>query len=96
MSAQQENLDESVSQTEGSIYNSARAHVDDKSKAWILAVLITVNCIATVLMFVEWRMAEREARMLEYYLLELDAKFIGAGLKKPDDSIARKLQERHK
>lgn len=37
--------------------------------------------------------ADREARMLEYYLLELDAKFINAGLKDPADSIASKLKE---
>ncbi len=41
--------------------------------------------------------AERETRMLEYYLLELDAKFINAGLKDPAESIANKLKaEREK
>ena len=36
--------------------------------------------------------AEREARMLEYYLLELDAKVIASGIKRPEDSIANKLK----
>lgn len=41
--------------------------------------------------------SERETRMMEYYLLELDAKFINAGLKDPAESIAKKLQsEREK
>ena len=39
---------------------------------------------------------ERQAELLKYYLLELDAKFIGAGLKKPEDSIATKLKGAHK
>ncbi len=37
--------------------------------------------------------SEREARMLQYYLLELDAKVIASGIKRPEDSIARKLKE---
>lgn len=44
---------------------------------------------------IEASKAEREARMLEYYLLELDAKFIAAGLKKPEDAISKQL-EKHK
>lgn len=39
------------------------------------------------------RLAEREARMLQYYLLELDAKVIKAGIKPADESIANKLKE---
>lgn len=39
---------------------------------------------------------ETEVRMLEYYLLELDAKVIAAGIKKPEDSIALKLEKRRK
>jgi predicted ribosomally synthesized peptide with SipW-like signal peptide len=37
--------------------------------------------------------AERETRMLEYYLLELDAKFIHAGLKPPEEAIAVRLSK---
>lgn len=36
---------------------------------------------------------ERETRMLEYYLLELDGKVIKAGIKRPEDSIAGKLKQ---
>lgn len=39
---------------------------------------------------------EREARMLEYYLLELDAKVIASGLKPESDSIAKKLEAKRK
>jgi hypothetical protein len=37
--------------------------------------------------------AERETRMQQYYLLELDAKVISAGIKKPEDAIASKLEK---
>jgi hypothetical protein len=39
--------------------------------------------------------SERETRMLEYYVLEMDAKLIAAGIKKPEESVA-KQQERRK
>lgn len=40
--------------------------------------------------------AERESRMLEYYLLELDAKAIAAGIKQPDEAISKKLEGERK
>lgn len=39
---------------------------------------------------------EREVRMLEYYLLELDAKAIAAGIKRPEEAIADQLKESKK
>lgn len=36
--------------------------------------------------------AEREARMLQYYVLEMDAKLIAAGVKRPDEAVANKLK----
>lgn len=91
---QQENRDESVNLADGSIHTSARAIINDKSKGYIIATLIALNLLGTVWMFVEWKMAERESRLLEYYLLELDAKVIAAGIKSPNDSIAGKLQHK--
>ena len=38
--------------------------------------------------------AEREARMLQYYLLELDARVIEAGVKPADEAISTKLKEK--
>lgn len=37
--------------------------------------------------------AEREARMLQYYVLEMDAKLITAGVKRPDEAVANKLKQ---
>lgn len=40
--------------------------------------------------------AEREARMLQYYVLEMDAKLVAAGFKTDAESIAKKLKENGK
>jgi len=37
--------------------------------------------------------SERESRMLQYYVLEMDAKLIAAGVKNPDDAISKKLEK---
>ncbi len=38
--------------------------------------------------------AEVETRLLEYYLLELDAKAIAAGIKRPEEAISNRMKER--
>ena len=38
--------------------------------------------------------SERETRMLEYYVLEMDAKLIAAGVKKPEESVAKQQEKR--
>ena len=59
----------------------------------VLTLLCGLSIGLTIFAFAGARNAEREARMLEYYLLELDAKFINAGLKEPAESIAEKLKQ---
>jgi hypothetical protein len=59
---------------------------------WI-GIALGVSVIVNVFLILSYRTLERETRMYQYYLLELDAKFIGAGLKKPDEAIAKKLQK---
>lgn len=59
----------------------------------LLATLSGISIGLTVFAFSAARDADREARMLEYYLLELDAKFIKAGLKDETESIANKLKQ---
>lgn len=58
----------------------------------VLAILCGLSIGLAVFSYSASRDADREARMLEYYLLELDAKFINAGLKDPAESIAGKLK----
>lgn len=62
----------------------------------ILSLLCGLSIGLAIFAFSASRNADREARMLEYYLLELDAKFIHAGLKDPAESIAKKLEEQKK
>jgi hypothetical protein len=85
--------DDSVEQGASSSNSRASAIINDRSKSFILSTLVALNVLGTVAMFAEWRIAERESRMLQYYLLELDAKFIASGLKKPEESIAGKLRK---
>lgn len=70
----------------------------ESTKVLPLLVLLTLVCGMsiglTVFAFTAASKAETETRMLEYYLLELDAKFINAGLKDPAESIANKLKAR--
>lgn len=87
-----------TSQTDNSVLieegaNYATAVVNDKSKAFILATLVALNLLATIWMLSQWKIAERETRLLEYYLLELDAKVIASGIKKPEDAIAKHLRD---
>lgn len=62
-----------------------------------LAILaLAFGCIAIMGAFwsiSEAQKSEREARMLQYYVLEMDAKLIAAGVKKPEDAVANKLKQ---
>jgi hypothetical protein len=84
MSAQT-NLDDSIEMYGGSV-SRASATVIDKSKGFFVAAFISLNLIATVFMFVQWKIAEREARLLEYYIMELDGKLMASGIVKPPES----------
>jgi hypothetical protein len=71
----------------GSSVNQIR--ISEKSK--ILWVFVGINLAATLWMFAEWRIAEREARLQEYYVMELDGKLMAAGIiKYPESWSARK------
>ena len=58
-----------------------------------LAVLATAGCAFGILAKMDADRCERETRMLEYYLLELDAKVIAAGIKPPEEAISLKLNK---
>lgn len=66
--------------------NYATATINDKSKAFIIATLVALNLLATVWMFIEWKIAERETRLLEYYVMELDGKLMASDIIKTPDS----------
>lgn len=58
------------------------------------SILLGASVILAIWMVSAYQRAERESRMQQYYLLELDAKLISAGLKKPEESISKKQQEK--
>jgi hypothetical protein len=59
------------------------------SEKTLAAVAIVLAVAAGVMAY--W--AEREARMLQYYVLEMDAKLISHGIKPPEDSVAKQLHK---
>lgn len=56
----------------------------------VLAVISGIAAGLAVFAFYESTNAERESRMLQYYVLEMDAKLIAHGIKKPEESVASK------
>jgi hypothetical protein len=67
---------------QGSSVNQIR--IDPGSK-WLL-FFVGINLAATVFMCAEWRIAERENRLFEYYVMELDGKLMASGVIKYQDS----------
>lgn len=63
---------------------------------WLMACCLLAGFAAAIATFalIESQHSERESRMLQYYVLEMDAKLIAAGIKKPEESVAQ--QEKRK
>ena len=57
------------------------------------AAMVGAGIVLAVWMIIAYNQSERQSELLKYYLLELDAKVIKAGIKEPDEAIAKKLQE---
>lgn len=60
------------------------------------AAMVGAGIVLAVWMIIAYTQTERQEELLKYYLLELDGKVIEAGLKAPEDSIAKKLREAEK
>lgn len=63
------------------------------SKDLWLGALLGLSVLINVVLAFMYSRHTTETRMLEYYLLELDAKFINAGLKDPAEAISKRLQQ---
>lgn len=60
----------------------------------LLAVICGIALVRSESAKDESSKAEREARMLQYYVLEMDAKLIAAGVKKPEEAIAKQQESK--
>lgn len=73
--------------------NINRVIVSEKGAIILVAALLAVLCGISLVRSEgardEAMKAERESRMQQYYLLEMDAKLIAAGIKKPDEALAK-------
>lgn len=94
--------DESRNRTDDSRVHSntapvASVHNIEHSRLlpWIMSccILAGFSCALGVFAIVESQRADREARMLQYYVLEMDAKLIAAGVKKPEEAVAHKPEK---
>jgi hypothetical protein len=59
----------------------------------VLAILCGLAIGLTAFAFSAARNADREARMLEYYVLELDGKLMASGVISPKDSFSSKRRK---
>ena len=66
----QNNTDESVHLSEGSISNSARAEVNDKSKGYIVGTLLALSILVNALCFWSINDHAKEHRLQQYDLDE--------------------------
>ena len=72
--------------------NVNRVEISEKTLS-VLGLALAAAAIVTAFWAIhEAGIAEREARMYEYYTLEMDAKLIAAGVKKPDEAIAKRKE----
>lgn len=60
----------------------------------ICAVLCTIGCLGAIWALYQSAVAERETRMVEYYVMELDGKLMAGGLLDYNDSWAAKKAAR--
>lgn len=92
MSDSQDNIDQRGSRNRR---NSPSAVVNffGLPKDMWLGALLGLSVLVNVALAFMYSQQMTEVRMLEYYLLELDAKFINAGLKDPAEAISKRLQQ---
>lgn len=86
--------DESITAHPGSNVNKTVISISERLLT-VIAIVIGVVALVTAFWSThESALAERESRMLQYYVLEMDAKLIAAGVKKPEESVAKQLKEK--
>lgn len=70
-----------------------RIEISERTLATLAFALATAALVLAAWAIHDANIAEREARMYEYYTLELDAKLIAAGIKKPEDAISKRQEK---
>lgn len=71
----------------------AKVIFNENTRQWFIGVLMALSIAVNVILYFQFAQSEREARMLEYYVLEMDAKLIAAGFKTDAESVAKRLKE---
>jgi hypothetical protein len=84
--------DQSTHGAEHSHVNVNRIEISERTLSIFSLALASAAIVTACWAIHDAHVAEREARMYEYYTLEMDAKLIGAGVKKPDEAIAKRKE----
>lgn len=80
---------------QGGTQNNSSATINDRTALYVGIIAVLFSGVSFALALdarLDAQRAERETRMLEYYVLEVDAKLIAAGVKTDAESIAGKLK----
>lgn len=89
------NLQDSIAPSLNGAHGVVLTVESNKLLPWLMAtaMLAAFACAFAVSAHVMAQRSEREARMLQYYVLEMDAKLIAAGMKKPDEAVSKRLEK---
>jgi len=71
-----------------------KVHISEKALSVVALILAAISISLSIFFYEQAVRSERETRMLQYYLLELDAKVIAAGIKKPEEAISKQQEKR--
>ena len=72
--------------------NVNRVEISERTLSVFSLALAAAAIVTAFWAIHEAGVAEREARMYEYYTLEMDAKLIAAGVKKAEEAIAKRKE----
>ena len=66
----------------------------NKLSPWLMvaSILSALACSISIWALILAQQSERESRMLEYYVLEMDSKLIASGVKKPEEAVSKRLE----
>jgi len=97
MPAYQDCEDDSITAAPRAIVNSNKVSITERGATLlvvaILSVITGIALIRSDSAADKAEKAERESRMLQYYVLEMDAKLIAAGVKTPEEAVSKRLEK---
>ena len=73
----------------------AKVEISERTLSIIAFGAAMASMVFSLFVFAQWKVSERETRMLEYYIMELDGKLMATGvIKSPESWSARKEKDK--